>query len=860
MPPKKGGKKGSKAKSANVIAKEAELEQEVEQMRFEKQCERLRNEEFMLRQRLEEEEHKLLEDHRVRESEIRNAIAERDRHANYLAREMELTAVLDQRERETQELRAKVLGIQQAQTVLEHEREFAVRRSTMLAGELETAQQRLAEAQGKTQASAAAHDETCAALRAEFDELHAETVALHRQREDAVTQVARLLEQTADLTAKLGDNGSDLTAADGSAQAIMRAAPRSLDAESRVLLRVLQADVEKYKDIATSLQKDVERKNLDQEKSSLLVGILNTQLDSVREENKRLHAKAMRFQREAEAVSESVASEKQRNRDLYEEAEKAASESAVAHRQLQLEIGVHRKQVEELTSRLESLTDSHTKLKAKHTDVSLRSVQREQEDFVANAAMKAELDKHRADLALLAKEKQHAQDEAFNYRILTRAEMDGLKTRLQKFQETMERKDREAFETVGVLRTEASRQETERQREVNGLQMEVDRLAANYDDTREHRNRLATELARKEAKFVATERELYEKLVLMTACHDAKHGETVELRARLQDKEEAYTNNTIFLNAEKENLRARVEELLAEAQKRRGEHMAHIERVTADLRELEARMTTEMGGQDAAYAREKSRAEMAERNVKRLQEQARETESAARSTQLITDDMAKAAKADARELRSELAIAKRTIEQMEVAFGDQTGYNQLKELNERLTKENGAYHAQIAHLNSVVVAMKTEQDVMGGYKLHRASGEVERLSRVVNRLERVQKLAKPVFRELRAMSDRAGLPSSLRESLDQYDAQAARIKAADGGEPDTAAADSLHADAAADAIEKQDMTSTLPAMLRPHPPAASRSRVIEAFFDKKLLTTSVGNPANTRGNQSASTVLPAIDV
>lgn len=44
--------------------------------------------------------------------------------------------------------------------------------------------------------------------------------------------------------------------------------------------------------------------------------------------------------------------------------------------------------------------------------------------------MKGELEKHKHDVLQLLKEKQTALDDAFNYKLITRAEMDSLKTRV----------------------------------------------------------------------------------------------------------------------------------------------------------------------------------------------------------------------------------------------------------------------------------------------------------------------------------------------------------------------------------------------------------------------------------------------
>lgn len=761
-----------KAKSAAIVAKEAELTREAELLRLQQVQERIRNEELQVRQRIEEEEHKLLEHLRIREQTIANSIAERARQSTFDAMEKELLETVERKERDIQELRAKVHGQQVAQEDLARERESALRRTAMLNNELELVQTKLLESEAKLTAQERANQEAQEHFSKQYDELQLALsttrgahVFLQKQHQELMEEVERQVEATAAITLAEQLTPEKILEMDPSEL------PKStgVDTEMAVLFKVLHGEVGKYKEKAVQLQAELDAKVRDDEKSSLLVGILNTQLDSVREDNKRLHTSMQSRQKEVEVIQLSLQEEKKKSKELYQTMDRATSESAVHHRQLQLEIGVHKAQVEELTKRLGEVQHEHLLLEAEHKDLVLRSTSREQEDFKTNVAMKAELLKQKEDLANVLKEKQAMQDEAFQYKVLNRAEMDSLKVRLRKFEEEMERKERESYETTTVLRADVEKLKNEKKLLLDSTTAEKNRLTSDLERYVKSLNEVERELTELRRHSTQVQKDLYEKLTHMTACHDSKHEEVIRLREELEKKETEYTNNAIFLNAKNENYRSTLEAMEKDAEERRIAHLNHVESLTQELTALQNHVMTELQQSDEAKKVQEDRAERAERNAHRLQEEVRRLMG---ETKQLKDTKAAEILHHNRELREfqgELSMAKRTIERLEGTLGDQVSYKQMTELNEKLSDENTTYKTQIQNLNSTIASMKLESDYMKELRVSRMGEVMEQLRQRNNQLEYLHKLTIPLLTELRAIVQQHGMTRAMQSALERYD-------------------------------------------------------------------------------------------
>lgn len=794
MAKKKGG-----VKSAAIAAKEAELAKEAEVLRQQQEKERLRNEEVALRQRVEEEERKVLEDLRIRETTVANAIAERARQQNFDAVEKELLETIAIKDRDIQELKAKVRGLEAAHDVLQSERESAMRRAALLDNELELAQLRHLECESRIENAEKLHQTSRRTLESQYDEVQKAMAILRAEHEHLNQKHSALQDSIANAPPPLSEQvGNDLNTLE----------PRTVDTETAVLLKVLHGEVEKYKEEALALQASLDARGRDEEKSSLLVSIMNTQLDAVREENRRLHTTAQSRLREVESIQAFLEEEKKKNKQLYEELDRLSSESAVQLRQLQLEVGVHKGQVEELTSRLSTLSHQHQLAESEHKDFVARATDREQEDFKANVAMKTELVKQQENLAKLLQEKKTLHDESFNYKVLTRAEMDSLKSRLQKFEVEMERRERESHETITVLRTDSEKHEVERKLLTESFNATQARLTEDLERCVKALNTIQREHEELKRHSTHTQKDLYEKLTHMTACHDSKHEEVMRLRQELEKKNVEYTNNAIFLNAENENLKAKVNALQQDAEERRQEHLEHIRAIEAELTGIQDHMQSDMEDHKKALGASDDRADRATRNVRALQDQVRAITLRESQSNEKHDLVVREMKADAKEMRTELNLAKRTIERLEGALGDQAGYKQLVELNEKLKEEKTEFQRTISHLNSTVASMKMECNVAYDDRLQRLAEEREKLQRRAMQLERLQKLAAPLLVELREVAERHGMTAAMHAALDRYDVNVKRCLSSGSSE---------------EAAAGLDGESVAAPMLRPSPPSSKRT-------------------------------------
>ncbi|KAK7194027.1 hypothetical protein NESM_000315100 [Novymonas esmeraldas] len=860
MPAKKAGRAKS---SPAIAAREAELVQETELMRQETQRERLRNEECELRQRIEEEEGKLLEAHRVRERDIHNTLAEAERQAHYAAKEREMAASVAQKVQELQEAQA-MLGLKvQENDLLEKEKASALRRVALLTNELELAQLRHTEAQQSATAADLVHQESQRRWEAEYDALQQAYQELGMRHASMELEHARATSaaEAAAATPADADAEKAATAKTGTAAAAAAAASSS-DGETAMLLRVMQTEVERYKATAVQLQEEVTHVRKEEERSNLLVGILNTQLESVREDNKRLHDLAQKRQAELEAAGQLRRDANEARQSALTEMQQTLSAAAVHQRQLELELDVHRKEAEKLTAELSEARRECVALKDELKAASRQATQQAHADHATNTAMQAELANQRKDLELALKAKETAEDDKFNHKILTRAEIDSLKARLQRLQETMERKDREAFETIAVLKADLAKQESSSVQLSHEHGLNLSALQAHVASTESERDSLRAGLDSLQQSSRRREQELYEQLTQVTARHTAASEELERLRADTAQKESDYTHNTICLNAERENLRTKISEMTEAAAQQLLTHATEVEQLRSETEQLESHLTAESRTQKAACTRERERADMAERNVRRLQDTIHAMEEAAHSDGVTHSEAVKALQAESRDLRSELGIARRTIERLECAIGDQAGYRQLTELNDKLTKELQAQQRSAATLGDKAVALQIEAETMGGYKVKKAQEERELMARRLQQTERRYRLLVPLFAQLRVLVEThlaSYLHPELYAALEEYDRQTslqpthtAKTHHKGGGAAalDGAAADAAVATAAAPSHE--NYAATLPTAMqprRPSSPSASRNGFFKgpAIRSSRITTgTDADYPASAR--------------
>lgn len=832
MPAKKSGRSKSSA-GASSAAKEADAAREAELQRHIAEREFLYDDESTTRSHLAGEESAALDVLRAEEADARHVVIAAQHKAHYEAREAELAAQLQQKEEALTEAQAAVARMQQASELLESDKASALRRVALLSNELELAQLNVVEAERRAAAADHEHQETLKTQEAGFDALqqrHHELEAKHAALEAQVAKTAE--EQAASSKKEVPEKEGDAATAPPA------------DAESAALLRVMQTEVERYKATAAQLQEEVTNARAEEEKSNLLVAVLNTQLESVREDNKRLHSLAQKHQAEVEAAAQLRREAQEARQSALAEMDQALTAAAVQQRQLQLESDVHRREAEKLTRELAQLRDEHAAVREELTHVSQSAAQQAQSDLVTNIAMQAELANQKKDLELALKAKATADDEKFHHKILTRAELDSLKTRLQRLQETMERKDREATETIAVLKADAMKRSLEQEQQSKEHEVEVLHFHAQLLSTLRQSEGLLVELETLQKSSTKREHELYEQLTSVTAYHAAAAEEAERLRSSAAQKDAEYTHNFVCLTAERENLKAKLGEVTEAAEQSRRTHAEALEKMREQAEELRSRLTTEAEAQQTARAKEGSRADLAERNIRRLQEHVKDLEFQALRGGETHGEAVKTLQAESRDLRSELSIAKRTIERLECALGDQASHRQLTELNDRLTRELEAAQRHAATLNGKVSLLQSEAETMGGYTVRKAQEEKEQLSRRLRQVEQRYRLMAPVFGQLRTFAASRISPSlnpDLYETLESFDqvsafvashseesgAAAQEASKAERVAAPPAAADTVMAapavaaaaDAAAPPPTTVDCLATLPAAMEPRPPS-----------------------------------------
>ncbi|RNF08620.1 hypothetical protein TraAM80_02646 [Trypanosoma rangeli] len=765
----------AKKKSAAHDAEKGELLRQAELRKLAEEQERLHKLETEARQRLEGEWRRALDDECQRQMEIRRAITDWELKLTFEVREQQLRDDLERKDCECRELRAKLNGLQLSVETMMQDRESALRRVAMLSNELELAQMKSVEAE-------AAFDEkireTYARLR-EVESLRDESVDAYSGLKMECERLKRGNEEIqAKLDAVQAAQATDLSAIDAQ---LLQVHPQSTDAETALLLKVLNEEVEKHRETVRLLQSELERKGRDDEKGSVLISLLNSQLESSRDECKRLHELSTDRRRELEAVQSLLDGEREKTKTLYRDLDKAYAEATVERRQFTLEIGVHKAQVGELTNTLERVNAELSELKEQFDAHRAKAAEREQYDFQVNVSLKGEVEQLKKDLNKMVEEMRIAGDDAYTKKALLRAEIESLKIRLQKLQENAEKNEREAFETIAVLRATTERLQEEKVTMVRTTEEDTRKLRDNLTSLAAARDALQALFDKLKAQKEEVEKDLFEKLLRMTANHDRLHEDLQQARTAYAAREKEFVENAIFLNAEKETLKSTVEELTEKLARRTQEHAQHVQSITEELTALKARAEKQLKAHQSAQRSETERASNAEAEVQALKRQVAELELLLATRRRERDEMEQAMKCEIRELRLELNAAKRTIERFECALGD-TSYKSLCEANDRMRRDLEQQREKVAVLNDTIASMKVESTVMESYKEKMLADKNERYSRRVQQLEALRQIMNPLFFELRSIVERHGLVGVLRRDLDAFDDHVRRSRLATGHE------------------------------------------------------------------------------
>ncbi|KAG8348285.1 hypothetical protein ERJ75_001354800 [Trypanosoma vivax] len=736
--------------------------------KLEEERERLLKLEMKAREMLEEEWCRAIDAQRQRQLEIQRAVTERELRLAYEEREQDLRAELECRGTEVRELRAKLHGMQQGLTNMQQERESVHRRLAMLGNELELAQLNHVERDTLIEKNLREYNEklqeverTRSALLDEHFNLKTEHERLKRSHTELEEKYEALKESYKNSPDK------QLSAVD----------PLSTDAETAMLLKVLNEEVEKHREAARLLQSELERRERDEEKSSVLITLLNSQLDSSREDAKRLHDLSNDRRKQLEALQELLDTEREKTKSLHRDLDMAVAESSVERRQLELEIGVHVKQVEELTKALEETQSELTKLKDQHEAFKNKSAEREQSDFQVNVELKSEVEQLKKDLARASDELRLSAEESYKTKALLRAELDSLKVRLQRLQENAEKNERDAFETIAVLRASESRLLEEKKTSEATHEEATRKLRTEVQHVCNERDAFQAQLTKTKQKAEETEKDLYERLLRMTAAHDRLFEELEHMKKSYAAREKDFIESAIFNNAEKETLRAKVEELTDKLEKRKMEHAQHIKGLTTDFENLRGFMNEQISAQKALHQAEVDRATGAEAEVDMLKKEVSQYSVRAEVVAREKEEVERMLRTELRDLRMELSAAKRTIERFECTLGD-TSYKSMREANDRLMQEVDQNREKIARLNDTIASMKVESNIMETYKEKVLSEQNEKFALHIQHLEMLRQMVNPLFYELRSVVEKHGLVGHLRRELEAYDEYVRRSRSA----------------------------------------------------------------------------------
>uniref|UniRef100_A0A7S1I8R8 Uncharacterized protein n=1 Tax=Eutreptiella gymnastica TaxID=73025 RepID=A0A7S1I8R8_9EUGL len=769
MAPKKAGK-GDAAAAAKAAEEEQRRKEQEEQERLAKEeQERKVKEEAERLKRIEEEDRKRREEYEQliqRQEEERQQEAE-ERRQREREREIQQLQLLEEKDREIAGLQSQILVINRQYLMVQQDLERETKGSSILQSDMELAQQTLSQymasvANKEDEFTRRTHD-----LRVGGERAQLKVEQLTRDYTNMKEAYEKL---HAESTTEISQLKEDLD--------ILERTKEKDETESAMLMQLLHTELDKYKAQATQLEADLDRRHREDVKHTIMLGLLNSQIDQHCDENQSLSDVVHQQKNTIDKLEQQLQAEQQKRKALEQEQERLEAELKSKTESFEDQIAALKQLLDETTSLNGRLQADMDLTKTKYLELQEDAAAATKKAFEQKILLQSEVDAHRAQAekhkaALETYKKEHAAAHA-----ALQAELDtvqGLYARAQEAGEASHAKD---FETITSLQTKG-------------------------EDLAQHNRRLLEELARKSKQWdvekvdLAAEAELHKSKLRqeqeIAAARERHHFETTTrlqkevevltdeeaaLQQKLQQANEAAVAKEVQHNTEMEALQLRLEQQKASAAEAKQQHEAQVS-------ELEAQWAAHKADFEAQVAewKEKHRF-MVERRQKtkgkkqqfrsnaaaleqRLQEQSEAHGEYTAQMQAVED-----------KLRTEIAGYRDSIAKLEADIKKNYNFKLLAGQNEFLKSDVEAFRNQNLRLQDTMADMQAEIDRLAEANTTGAYEQNKAVMARVRELERDHRMLQPLMSELIHTIQRHHLDGTLKSDIETYKAGAFHTRAA----------------------------------------------------------------------------------
>lgn len=780
MPPRRNVRKTD----AQIAAEQEEAERAARQAEAERQA------------RMAEELRRVQEERAAREAEIA-AETERQREVTLRAqaeleqqqrlelerkqrereRELQQMQLLDEKDNEIADLKAKVLQLHKASQAARGDADRETARARDLQDEVDGLRSRVEDMEGST--------------AKERESLVTSSRSLEKKHETTLKQLQEVTEHLEAEKKKVDAAARTHAQREKELQEKLDAAVKQHDSSESnhmVLVKMATGELESLRAQNAELTRQVAQRERDDTKSTLMLSMQQQQMFTMMDEAKRANEIISGLKDENAALKEK--NEELSTRVASFEGDQAAEREAHADE-------MQRKEVELSSSRAaaaaaqaasERANRALEQLREKAAEDAEKALQRDKEAIAQVSALTSDLTHTKSTLESVREELQRREKELVERTTALQAECEATEGRLRSTTSQLERVESELYSAATQLRSEKE----SLKHKIEVLEKEMTAAGKQHLDEKASLQG-AIERARIEAESEKRAVEQKDRAHFQTEAQrnaeiQSLSAQVAALKQEAEAKQKQYVDETVRLRAEQESAKARVGMHEQELSRER----ATWEREVTELR-TNLQVLKEAAAQATESNRERTEALTAERDALLSQaadweERLKAAEGDSNRREKDTWDRIAAYKAEVSALKHEVDAHKETIARLETSVGDTFSARVVEDMNAKLQADCDSYRQQVKNLQATITTMQLESEIMDSYKSKVLSESSDAQQRRVAELEREHRLLAPLVSELvSTVRQHDLLTPQLAQQVDAYKAQYNAVLATSNGSSGRAA-------------------------------------------------------------------------
>eukprot|EP00668_Euglena_longa_P035381 GGOE01045449.1.p1 GENE.GGOE01045449.1~~GGOE01045449.1.p1 ORF type:complete len:778 (-),score=292.65 GGOE01045449.1:386-2719(-) len=707
------------------------------------------------------------EESRVASASDTNQEVERQRRMR--EREIQQLQLLEEKEKEVAELTSRLAALNRTYAEAQQDLEAETARAALLMNDIETSQNVALGFQAQCQSQEEDFKKRTLHLRIAGEVAARDLHYLRIEQDTLQKEHQELVESSTQEITSLKERLAQL-----------EEAKEKEDTEGAMLMRLLHAELDKYKGQAAQFEVELERRQRDEVRSTVMLGLLNSQVDQHVDENQSLEGLLREQRRQLDRQEQQLSDSQAKAKSLEEEVN-------VLQAQLQSKTLDADKEIFELREKLDvgartrrhmeaALDDLHSQLAAVKQEASAA----DKAAFEKNILLQSDLDQqqklaqgHLRDLEVL--KQIHAQQ-------LASLEQDyaRLQTKHEELQAIHQAEHSSDTESIAALKAEVQ----DRKARCLALEKEV---SAQEKELRETRLKLLTETELLRSKMLqekdiatARERKHFEDLCRAEQLLGASQGLEATLNGELEQARQTLVQTQIEAKKATQHADRRIAQLEAQV-------LAEQEAVAEAQRTKEAELARQAEAHRIALQVAQDDLDHLTKRRERTKEKKRAAREEVRQVKEVMACRGEEAEVAMIQYRAQIAALKAEVEGYQESITKLEGeirrnynFKLLSEQNdllkydvEALRNQNASLVRKCEQAEAAVVAAHGQ--VATAQSKHTQEDMVR-----IEQLEREHRMVYPLMAEMIATLNRHGLSGILKRDIEVYKQAAEAVERAPG--------------------------------------------------------------------------------